>query len=73
MEELHVLETSILVDMLSEYTEKYTRMASEGGSIQEYELCKQTITALQIEIERRKQSFDENATATSTEPPEFTL
>ena len=58
--------------MLAEHTTKYTQMMAEGGDHEEYERCKLMIAAIQKEIEDRKQSFEDNATA-STNPPDFVL
>jgi hypothetical protein len=54
MEQFQHLSQSALVDNLSEYTTKYTRMRAEGGSEEEFNLCLQTIKYLTSEIESRK-------------------
>jgi hypothetical protein len=70
MENLQTLEMSELLDMLAEHTTRYTQMMSDGTTKEEYESCKTLISAIQEEILRRKQSFEEN-TSISGEPPEF--
>ena len=71
MENLNTIETPALIDLLAEYTAKYTQLLT-AGSREEYEKCKLTIEAIMKEIEIRKQSYDENSTVT-TQPPDFTL
>ena len=66
MENIFELETPALVDMLSDYTAKYTQMMSVGCDHADYAKCKLTIEAIQKEIETRKKRFDENSTSTST-------
>jgi len=66
MQELRNLETSQLVDLLSQYTADYTRRMSEGTTEDEYAKLKLTIKALQTEIDIRKNSSkgsDTNITA----------
>ena len=70
MENLSSIETSSLVDLLSEYTAKFTQMMSEGGEQEEYAKYKFTIEALQKEISSRKAAYGENATQ-SASAPEF--
>jgi hypothetical protein len=72
MENLNTIETSKLVDMLAEYTERYTQIKLDGGNIVDYEKCRLAVAAIQKEIEIRKQSFIDNSAATN-EPPEFTV
>jgi hypothetical protein len=63
MENLSSMERDVLVDMLAEYTAKYTRMLTEGTDKREYAKCKLTIEAIQKEIEARdSQVRPENTT-----------
>jgi DNA phosphorothioation-dependent restriction protein DptG len=71
MDNLNTIETPALIDLLAEYTSKYTLLLT-NGSVEEYEKCKLTMEAIMKEIELRKQSYDENSTPT-TQPPDFTL
>ena len=68
MQNLSGLEKNVLVDMLAEYTAKYTRMLTEGSDDVEYAKCRLMITALQQEIESRQKDFEDNATQTSSTP-----
>jgi hypothetical protein len=55
MQELHSLETSVLVDMLAAHTHNYTKMMSEGiHEESEFNKCKLTIQAIQAEITFRQ-------------------
>ena len=55
MEELRGLKTAELVDMLAEQTAHLTKLFAEKNIGKEYEECKQTIIAIQAEIEQRKE------------------
>jgi len=73
MEELHILETEQLIDLLSKYTADYTKMMSDGTTEDEYTKCNLTIIALQTEIEGRKKSgtIISNLETDITTPPDF--
>lgn len=73
MENLNSLELSVLIDLLAEQTASYSRMLTEGADPREYEKCKLTISALQKEIETRKQAFENNNTSVVSQVPDFTL
>jgi hypothetical protein len=66
MPELQNLDMSALVDMLSEYTIKYTRILAGGGNKDEYNNCRKTIQLLQSEIAARKNS-EGNSTVTNSD------
>jgi len=70
MENLNTIDTLALIDLLLEQTAKYTLMNVEGGNREEYERCKLIISAIQKEIEARRQAFGDNSTA-STVLPDF--
>jgi len=56
MEELHTLQTSDLIDMLSKQTIEYSKMLVEGASDEKYLSSKLSIEALQAEIRARQKS-----------------
>jgi hypothetical protein len=66
--ELHSLETSDLLDMLSKHTADYTKMLADNNLNGEYEKCKLAIKALQAEIDARKKQHPE---IDITSPPDF--
>jgi hypothetical protein len=55
MEQFHQLTHSSLVDMLAEYTLRYSRLRKEGGLEEDVNSCLQTIEGLTLEIESRKE------------------
>ena len=71
MEQLHHLTHSSLVDMLAEYTLRYSRLRKEGGFEEEKDSCLQTIECLTLEIQSRKEkTIRDNSTINTTQ---FTL
>jgi len=56
MQELHTLQTSDLIDMLSKQTVEYSKMLVEGASDEKYLSSKLSIEALQAEIKSRQNS-----------------
>jgi len=54
MRPFEVLVISDLVNVLSEYTAKYTKLLTEGGKEKDIINCKETMQSLIIEIELRK-------------------
>jgi hypothetical protein len=54
MRPFEVLETTDLVNVLAEYTARYTKMLTEGGKEKDIINCKETIGALITEMELRK-------------------
>jgi len=54
MRPFEVMETTDLVNVLAEYTSRYTKMIIEGGKRKDIINCKDTIRALISEIELRK-------------------
>jgi len=67
MEELHTLQISQLIDLLSQYTNHYSNMVGGESSNEDYQKCKMTIQAIQAEIKLRK----DNETTDITLPPDF--
>ena len=74
MEDLRILETGQLIDLLAKYTTDYTRMMSDGTTEDEYAKCNLTIKALQTEIVARKNlgTITPNPETDITTPPDFT-
>jgi hypothetical protein len=71
MEQFHHLTHTSLVDMLAEYTLRYSKMRKEGGLEEDINSCLQTIECLTSEIESRKEvSLRENTTINTSQ---FTL
>jgi hypothetical protein len=54
LDELKKISLPDLVDLLSEYTEKYTRLLAEKRYTDEYDTAKEMIKLIQAEIETRK-------------------
>jgi hypothetical protein len=54
MRPFEVLEMTDLVNVLAQYTARYTKMLSEGGRKKDIFNCQETIRALIAEIELRK-------------------
>ena len=71
MEQFHHLTHSSLVDMLAEYTLRYSRLHKEGGSKEDINTCLQTIECLTSEIQSRKEKAIRDNTNIST--TQFTL
>jgi hypothetical protein len=69
MESIRSLETSLLLDMLVQYTTSYTEMLKMGTTQEEYEKCNLTIKAIQAEIIFRKMT----ASNTSMTDPNIML
>ena len=56
MQELRSLDTSQLMDLLSQHTASYSSMLTNGTTTEEFEKSSLAIKALQSEIELRKKS-----------------
>ena len=67
MEELHTLQISELMDLLSKHTDHFTKMVGGESSNEDYQKCRMTIQAIQAEIESRKNNESTNMTT----PPDF--
>ena len=73
MHELRSLDTSQLIDLLSQYTASYSKMLSNGTTQEEYEKSSLAVKALQAEIELRKKlgTVSPQSATDSTTPPDF--
>ena len=56
MRPFEILDKATLIDALARYTERYTKIISEGGKRQDMVNCQETIDSLIAEIELRKAS-----------------
>jgi len=56
MENLKLVAIPELIDLLAEHTACYLKMLSTGASHDEFEKCRERITALQEEIGFRKKT-----------------
>ena len=56
MQDFQDMELSALLDMLSLYTAKYTKMLSDGAPKDESNTCREIIQQLQSEIESRRKA-----------------
>lgn len=61
MQEYQNLELSVLVDMLSDHTARYSRLLTDGCREDEYNSCREIIQALQMAIEAKKSSVNRNS------------
>ena len=71
MEQFHHLTHSSLVDMLAEYTLRYSRLNKEGGTKEDINTCLQTIECLTSEIQLRKEKMIRESATLNTS--QFTL
>jgi len=56
MRPFEILDKAALIDALARYTERYTKIISEGGKKQDMVNCQETMQSLIAEIELRKVS-----------------
>ncbi len=62
MENLHKIDYATLVDLLADYTSKYTQMISERNmKSKEFYECKIILKVIQKEIEARENPKDNNS------------
>lgn len=75
MQDLRILTTSQLVDLLAHHTSNYLRIVSDGSTEEEYARTNLTIRAIQHEIEARKKTRSSNffSDAFLTPPPKYSL
>lgn len=58
MQDLRNKELEELIDLLAQYTAKYSRLVTQGSDDDEYWECKHRIRLLQEEIEKKKKILD---------------
>jgi hypothetical protein len=68
VDDLSHIKLSDLLDMLSEYTDRYMKMLSDGYTREEFDSCREMIIDIQTEIQSR-QTHGENSTADSGNIP----
>ena len=62
MEDLHKIDYATLVDLLSEYTARYTQLISERNmTTKEFYECKIILKLIQKEIEVRENPKEDNS------------
>ena len=66
MEKYNELGMSDLLDLLSQYTAKYSQMLTDGCDPLDFERYKNDIEAIQSEIANRKDSLQEEETLKSS-------
>ena len=72
MEALQGMDHSQLIDLLAKLTVDYTKMITDNNMGEDYEKCKLTIKAIQIEIDTRKKNINNDSGEISmTTPPDF--
>jgi hypothetical protein len=54
------LDQAALMDALSDYTSKYSRMLSDGGNSEEINRCRDVINSIMWEISSRKKTTELN-------------
>ena len=64
-EDLSHIKLADLFDMLSEQTNRYMKMLSEGASRTEFNECREMIIDIQTEIQERQNRGEDSATAES--------
>lgn len=61
MQELHALDNSKLLELLTKHTSEFTKMLTDNTMGDEYEKCKLTIKANQAEIDLRRFQVNDSA------------
>ena len=56
MRPFEILDTSVLVNALADYTSRYTKLLTDGGNKKDIINCRETMQSLIAEIELRKGS-----------------
>jgi hypothetical protein len=75
MRNLHELEDNVLIDLLAEYTERYTRLFRNFRQSQhhpEYQHCKNTIQYIILELDRRKKPIENKDASVQKDSGQFT-
>ena len=75
MRNLHESEDTVLIDLLAEYTERYTRLFRHFRQSQhhpEYQHCKYTIQYIILELDRRKKPIENKDASIQKDAGQFT-
>jgi len=65
MQNLQVLDTTVLIDLLASHTADYIRMVREGASEEDFARCNLYVRAIQTEINARKLKVGNTSTSDS--------
>jgi len=71
MRNLHELEDSALIDMLAEYTQRYTFLFKNVTHLrydEEFQRCKRTIQFIILELEQRKRTTNNDISILNSDP-----
>jgi len=68
VEDLKLLDKSVLMDMLAKNTTEYMAIYTDGGDHDKFAICDLTIKAIQRELENRKMK-DKNPGLTNSHIP----
>jgi hypothetical protein len=60
MRDLHLMNLTDLMDLLSEQTSAYTKLLLSGESAEQLARCRLLTTKIQFEIERRRSKYPVN-------------
>jgi hypothetical protein len=75
MQNLHELEDTVLIDLLAEYTERYTRLFVISGNpntIQNINIAKTQFQYIILELDRRKKPIGSKDASIHKDPGQFT-
>lgn len=67
MRPFEILDTSVLVNALADYTSRYTKLLTEGGNKKDIINCRETMQSLIAEIELRRRSINNRNPPQQTE------
>jgi len=71
MRNLQELEDSVLMDMLAEYTQRYTYLFKNVTHLrydEDFQRCKRTIQFIILELEQRKKTSNSESSVLNSDP-----